>query len=265
MVGLRSTASGQAPWPRECQGAVSLTFDDGMRSQLETAIPLLDAHGLQATFYLNPPRDGDEAAWRAKLAPWRAAAGRGHEIGNHSLTHPCSQNFELAGGTVVFASLGLESMTLEDIERDVLEAERRLRIGIPEQAVRSFGYPCYQSYVGAGASRQSYVPVIARHFVAARGKGEKANHPARCDLHDLWSWPAERMSGAELVGLAERAAAEGRWAVFTFHGIDEGHLPVAAVDLAELCGFLARHRDRLWTAPVAVVSQHVITWRTEKA
>jgi hypothetical protein len=68
-----------------------------------------------------------------------------------------------------------------------------------------------------------------------------------------------------LVGLAERAAAEGRWVVFTFHGIDEGHLPVAAVDLAELCGFLARHRDRLWTAPVAVVAHHVITWRTEKA
>jgi hypothetical protein len=154
-------------------------------------------------------------------------------------------------------------MTLEDIERDVLEAERRLRIGIPEQTVRSYCYPCYQNYVGAGASRQSYVPVIARHFVAARGKGETANHPARCDLHDLWSWPAERMSGAELVGLAERAVVEGRWAVLTFHGIDEGHLPVAAVDLAELCSFLARHRERLWTAPVAVAAQQVIRWREE--
>jgi peptidoglycan/xylan/chitin deacetylase (PgdA/CDA1 family) len=259
MVGLRSTASGQGPWPRECQGAVSLTFDDGMRSQMETAIPLLDEHGILATFYLNPPQDGDAAAWREMLAPWRAAA-RGHEIGNHSLTHPCSQNFAF-----VFGGPVLERMTLEDIERDVLEAERRLRVGIPEQTVRSFCYPCYQSYVGAGPARQSYVPVIARHFVAARGKGETANDPARCDLHDLWSWPAERMSGAELVGLAERAAAEGRWAVFTFHGIDEGHLPVAAVDLAELCGFLARHRDRLWTAPVAVVAQHVITWRMEQA
>ena len=92
-----------------------------------------------------------------------------------------------------------------------------------------------------------------------------ARRRTRYDLHDLWSWPAERMSGAELVGLAERAAAEGRWAVFTFHGIDEGHLPVAAVDLVELCGFLARHRDRLWTAPVAVVAQHVIEWRKENA
>lgn len=251
---ITSTSAG--PWPEGRQGAVSLTFDDGMRSHLDRAIPLLDEYGLHATFYLNPPRDADESAWRERLALWRAAAARGHEIGNHSLTHPCSQNFSFIGR-------GLESMTLDEIERDVLEAERRLRVGIPEQTVRSFGYPCYQTYVGTGTRRQSYVPVIARHFVAARGKGETANDPARCDLHDLWSWPAERMSGAALVGLAERAAGDGRWAVLTFHGIAEGHLPVADVDLRELCAFLARHRDRIWTAPVAVVAQHVLRWRQE--
>ena len=38
-----------------------------------------------------------------------------------------------------------------------------------------------------------------------------------------------------------------------------------AYHLAELCGFLVRHRDRLWTAPVATVAQHVIEWRKEKA
>src|SRR4051794_40885101 len=172
MVDPSSTYSPQGPWPRECRGAVSLTFDDGMRSQLETAIPLLDAHGLQATFYLNPPRNGDEATWREQLAPWRAAAARGHEIGNHSLTHPCSQNFAFISSD---PGRSLESMTLEGMERDVLEAERRLCVGIPEQTVRSFCYPCYQSYVGAGTARRSYVPVIVRHFVAARGKGETAN------------------------------------------------------------------------------------------
>jgi peptidoglycan/xylan/chitin deacetylase (PgdA/CDA1 family) len=55
-----------SPWPEGCEGAVSLTFDDGLRSQLETAIPLLDEHGLQTTFYLNPPHDGDEDDWRAR-------------------------------------------------------------------------------------------------------------------------------------------------------------------------------------------------------
>lgn len=256
----------QGPWPQGQSGAVSLTFDDGMRSQLETAIPMLNEYDLRATFYLNPvdrqsswppQATDDEEVWREWLAPWRAAADIGHEIGNHSLTHPCSRNFDWMAGRP-----GLEDMTLDEIERDVLEAERRLNACIPSPAGRSFCYPCYQSYVGTGAARQSYVPVIARHFVAARGKGEVANDPARCDLHDLWSWPAERMSGAELVGLAERAADEGRWTILTFHGIGEGHLPVAEYDLQELCRFLDRHRTRLWTAPLAVVAARVRDWRT---
>ena len=158
---------------------------------------------------------------------------------------------------------GLEALTLEDIERDVLEAERRLRAALPEHSERTFGYPCYQAHVGAGPTRRSYVPVIARHFVAARGKGEVANHPLTCDLHYLWSWPVERMWGAELVGLAERAAGQGRWAILTFHGIHEGHLPAADVDLRELCAFLARSRDRLWTAPVATVARRIAAWREE--
>ncbi|GAC1433583.1 MAG: hypothetical protein NVSMB65_07480 [Chloroflexota bacterium] len=252
----RQAGDAAAPWPEGCQGAVSLTFDDGLHSQLTTALRVLDEYGLQATFYLNP-RDGDDGVpWLERLAPWRKAAGRGHEIGNHSLTHPCSQNFAFVGGR-----RGLESMTLADVENDILEAERRLRQGIPEQTMRSYCYPCYQDFVGTGAHRQSYVPVVARHFVAARGRGETANDPENCDLHALWSWPVERMTGAELVGLAERAAAEGRWAILTFHGIGAGHLPVAEVDLRELAASLARHRGRIWTAPVATVAGRVAAWR----
>jgi len=243
-----------SPWPDGCAGAVSLAFDDGLRSHLDVAIPMLDDCGLRATFYVNPR--GDE--WPERLAPWREAARAGHEVGNHSLSHPCSQAFD-----DVRHGRGLEALSLDDIERDVLEAERRLRAALPEHGERTFGYPCYQAHVGAGPERRSYVPVIARHFVAARGKGEVANHPRTCDLHYLWSWPVERMWGAELVGLAERAAGQGRWVILTFHGIHEGHLPVADIDLRELCAFLARSRDRLWTAPVATVARRIAAWREE--
>ena len=60
-----------SPWPDECRGAVSLTFDDGLPSQFDRAIPILNDHGLCATFYLNPA-GGD---WRDRLAPWRTVSG----------------------------------------------------------------------------------------------------------------------------------------------------------------------------------------------
>ena len=241
-------------WPEGRQGAVSLTFDDGAASQLRLAIPALNERGLHATFYLNPRGD----TWETRMAPWAEVAAAGHELGNHSLTHPCTRGFHDQLDVPC-----LERMALADIEADVLEAERRLQTLDPREGTRSFCYPCYMNYVGEGAAKQSYVPVIAKHFVAGRAKGEIANHPLTCDLHDLSSYPVERMSGAALVGLAERAMAGGRWAILTFHGINDGHLSVTNGDLRELLDHLQRHQERLWTAPVATVAQRVIDWRRE--
>ena len=235
-------------WPDEYEGAVSLTFDDGLPSQLRIAIPMMNDRGLAGTFYLSPREDG----WREKLQPWVPVHGAGHEIGNHSLGHTCSRAF----GDDPHAR-GLESLTLGDIEADVTEAERRLSELFPCPGGRSFCYPCWQSFVGEGLTRQSYVPVIAKHFIAARGLGEVPNHPLTCDLHYLWSWDVSRRTGAGLVGLAEQCAARGRWGLLVFHGLDSGHLPVATVDFAELCNHLDRHRKRLWTAPVAEIAQWV--------
>jgi len=244
------------PWPGGCRGAVSLTFDDGMPSQLRVAVPLLDKYGFRATFYVNPA--GEE--WYDRLTPWREAANSGHEIGNHSLSHPCSCNFSGDPGC-----RGLENMTLEEIESDILEAQRRLEKVITNQRNWTYAYPCYQEFVGRGRTRQSYVPIVARHFIAARGLGETvyANSPLACDLHYLWSWPVQRMSGAQLIGLVERAVTQRRWAILTFHGVNEGHLPISNVDLEELLAYLDRNRERIWTAPVAEVAERILKWRVE--
>ncbi|MGQ9729715.1 MAG: polysaccharide deacetylase family protein [Candidatus Zipacnadales bacterium] len=242
-------------WPNECEGAVSLTFDDGLPSQLRKAIPMLNDHGLAGTFYLSPQGD-----WRKKLAPWVEHYQAGHEIGNHTLSHTCSRGFRDELG-----ASGLETLSLANIEADVVEAERRLSELFPRPNGRSFCYPCWQSHVGEGATRQSYVPIVAKHFIAGRGLGEWPNHPLTCDLHYLWSWDVSRMTGATLVGLAERCASMGRWGLFVFHGIDEGHLPVATVDFLELCRHLQRHAARIWTAPVADIARWVLQMRTVMA
>jgi len=40
---------------------------------------------------------------------------------------------------------------------------------------------------------------------------------------------------------------------------------VAEGDLEELCDFLARHRDSLWTAPVATVARRIREWCGERS
>ncbi len=240
------------PWPEGYEGAVSLTFDDGMRSHLALAVPALARHGLRATFYLNPR--GDD--WAARMDPWRAVAGVGHELGNHTVTHPCSRAFPWMA-----EERALERLTLEDLAADIDLAEERLRaLGGP--GPRSYAYPCYQDWVGSGTGRRSYVPVVAERFPAARIRGETANEPARCDLHHLWSFPVEGCGGAEMIGLCEQAAAEGRWAILTMHGVDEGGLSVTQGALEQLCAHLARHRRRIHCAPLVEVAAAVAGWRT---
>ncbi|MBI5818442.1 MAG: polysaccharide deacetylase family protein [Verrucomicrobia bacterium] len=243
-------------WPGECRAAVSLTFDDGPPSQLKIAVPMLTDADLPSSFYLNPRND----YYLEKLAPWREVAKAGHEIGNHTMAHICARAFRDDP-----TAPGLEGLTLADIEKDIIESKRRLQQIAPEQREMSFCYPCYMEHVGRGPTRQSYVPVVARHHIAGRGKGEFpfANHASTVDLHYAWSWPAERMTGSQMVGLVEACIAKRCWGILTFHGINEGSLGVADSDFRELVNYLKVNHSRIWTAPVYKVARRILDWRKQ--
>lgn len=61
---------------------VWLTIDDGPSAETPAMLDLLDAHGAKATFFLV----GQRAEARPALV--REIARRGHDIGNHSHSHP---------------------------------------------------------------------------------------------------------------------------------------------------------------------------------
>ncbi len=244
-------------WPGDAVAAISLTFDDGLASQLAVGVPLLNRHGVRATFYVNPSDD-----YPAQLAGWRAAFLAGHEIGNHTVRHPCSQNFDWISEN---GRASLEEMSWEEMGAEIDEAGRRIAAVIPEQGQVSFAYPCYQPFLGRGARRRSYVPLVLERCIAGRGRGERPNDPRYCDLGYLWSFPCERMDGSHLIGLVEQTAGLERWGILTFHGIHQGHLSVSDTDLEELCGYLARQRDRIWTAPLAEIARYVAAQQAEAA
>jgi len=234
------------------QGAVSLTFDDGFPSQLDKVLPALDKAGIRATFY---PKLST-GYWEKTKDAWKAAAAAGHEIGNHSLSHPCSGNFG--------DRRGLEEMTLEEIEADILAAQRQLSALLPEQRVWTYCYPCALSYVGRGANRQSYVPVVARHFLAARGYGGygHANHPAKVDLGYVWALDMNLKTGFEMIGLVEELTARNRWVVLAFHEIEGRRLSVTGYDFEMLLGHLQRRSDRIWIAPFVEVAQRIAAYQS---
>lgn len=250
MVDSNSTVA--SAWPQDCLGAVSLTFDDGARSQLAEAIPRLDDAGLAGTFYLNPGR----GHWQQDAPRWRQVGLRGHELGNHTTRHPCSCNYHFDD------EFCLERIGLQDMADTIDKAQAGLDELHPEgSGQRSFCYPCYQTFVGAGRGRKSYVPVVAQRFRAARAGGERPNDPGVTDLHCLMSLAAENTTAEELIAYAESAAASGSWAIFTFHGVGGDHLQVEADAFGALVQHLAAERHRLWTAPLIEVADQISSWR----
>jgi hypothetical protein len=183
-------------------------------------------------------------------------AASGHEIGNHALSHICSSNYAGIPG-------GLEEKDLVAIEIDILAAQERLARIAPHQQEWTFAYPCYCTHVGRGAERQSYVPVVARHFLAGRSGGEYgfANQPAVVDLACCWGQPVERMSGFEMIGLVEELTARGQWLVLVFHEIDGQRLTVGGHEYRMLLDYLARRRAAIWTAPVVEVARKIATFQ----
>lgn len=241
----------ESVWPDHCLGAVSLTFDDGTQNQLERAVPALATRELHGTFYICPR--GDD--YLKTCQPWTEVWRQGHEIGNHTLSHPHPRNL-LQG---IRPHAGYDVMTLAEIETDILAAEKRLRTLLPNHGPRTFCYPCYTTDVGAGSTRRSYVPIVAKHFLAGRAGGEQGffNHPYNADLHYLLATSAQQMTAVKLIALVELALARGEWCIFVFHGIDAGRLGIEAGQFQALLDHLARNRDRAWTAPVRDVADRL--------
>jgi len=170
---------------------------------------VLDRLGIPATFFVLPD------AVAATITGWRGAVAGGHEIGNHTLTHPCSGNFAWSRDNA------LERMTVTDFASDVSEANRRLRHLLDiEPAV--FAYPCGHTFVGRGSNTQSLVPLVAEMFDAGRTFNDVvANSPLDFDPAQVACVNSDGRTLAGLLPNLEAAVADGAWLVLGGHEI--GH------------------------------------------
>lgn len=240
----RDTGVMSGVFPSGAAVAVSLSFDDARASQLE-AIGVLQEYGIRASFYVLPT--GVAAAPEC----WRAVALSGHEIGNHTRTHPCSANFEFSRANA------LEDKTMRDIATDIDAASQAIQDLLGVQP-KTFAYPCGQSFIGRRRQRRSYVPLVAERFVAGRGyASETGNLPERCDLAHLEAYVIDGLDAGALQSLVDAGMIRGEWVIMVGHDI--GQRGSQTVPVGELDRFCRRvsHDDRVWIAPVLQVAERI--------
>lgn len=165
--------------------AISFTFDDGLRSQVAWALPIFEEFAFKVTFFVIAGRL--EVEW----AEWRAIAGRGHEIGNHSLTHSPG---------------GLPAVRADAVLENEISQSAQLIVENTGRPPVSFAYPFN--------NRNARVRAVARRY-----------HPfVRETWHRYGAWWCNLWLANARV---DRAIARGDWLVPMLHGIETGFQPVS--------------------------------------
>lgn len=233
-------------WPNGARAAVVLTYDDAASSQLDHAIPALDATELKGTFFLSNVGLQD-------VERWRAAAAAGHELGNHTLNHPC-----LRGTFDMPPRQQLEQHTPESVLQEIGQ-QNVLLTALDGRRDHGFAVPCGQTMAGG----KDYLEPLRRSGLVFYSRSveqtdaELQREPISLDLMKLPGRAFASPDDAEvLIRFAEKAAKGGGLAVYVFHGVGGDHLSVTADDHRRLVEWLAAHRQTYWVAPM----RDVVKW-----
>ena len=143
-------------WPDNVKAAVCLTYDDGLDCHLDNAIPSLEKYGLKGTFYCT----GSSQSLQYRLDEWRVIALNGHELGNHTLFHPCNAD----RGAWVKEEYNLNNYTMEQIKKELFTANSLLK-AIDGKTERSFAFTCTDFLVKNG---ESFVDSISDLFISLK-------------------------------------------------------------------------------------------------
>lgn len=251
-------------WPQGRKGAVSITYDDGLTCHHEVVGPSWDSHGLNVTFY--PCFTKTNSDIMDDPDAWRRLASNGHELGNHTLFHPCRRDDDGARPIVHYNNL--RDYTKERWKEEMQVANFALSL-LDGRSERTFGNTCSQTTIGPDSQEESLEPLVEELFVAARGDVttepvdvETVNYNALGTFAadtDMLGVKHQEHSVETTLQIITDAAASGGWAIFMIHGVGQGtHGMFMDVDEHDkLVNYLAERQDSIWTAPVVEVAKYL--------
>jgi len=251
IVSLVLAISGQTPaqsfkWPDGKRAAVSLSFDDARASQIDLGLEFLKKEAVNVTFFVTANNV------ERRLAGWKQAIADGHEIGNHSLSHPCTGNYAFSERNA------LENYSLQMMADQLDQANDQIQklLGVRPA---TFAYPCGLKFVGRGRDVKSYVPLVAERFTVGRGYlDESPNNPAIADLSQAMGTAFDNLEFAQMKTIVDAAVKDGRWVIFVGHDFGARAQQTTDINaLALLCPYLKDPANGIWLGTVAEVGAYV--------
>ena len=242
-------------WPNGAKAAICLTYDDGMSSQLDQAIPVLDSGNLPATFFLNSLSDN-------RLADqWRKAAQKGHELANHTLFHPCLAS---RGWKPEWA---LDNYTVGRLLKEIQSMNSQLYLLDGKTTNRTFAFPCGDTTAGG----VSYLDTLRRSGLVSYGRGGGNTDAVVTDFTALDGLQVPSFAvqptntAADLIEYAEKTAQQGGLGVYMFHGVGSQWIAISTIDHKKLVEYLSQHRQTYWVTTFHEALDYVTQWKKSHA
>jgi peptidoglycan-N-acetylglucosamine deacetylase len=230
--------------------AVVLTYDDAIDQHLDNAVPVLDSLGLKATFYLT----AFSSSMQKRLNDWKKLVNKGHELGNHTLFHPCIGG---PGRNWVKPEYDMRTYTVQQMIDETRMTNLFLK-SLDGKKQRTFAFTCGDMKIGDS----SFINGMKDDFVAARGVRSQMNKINEVDLLNVDCYGVNGETGAQLIEWAKKAMETNSLLVILFHGVGGGNsLNVELPAHREFLRFLKQNEKDIMIAPMLTVAQHIKTWQ----
>jgi len=210
--------------------AISYTFDDNLPNQYSVAVPLFDKYGFKLTLYT-------VTSWAPNWSKIRSAAANGHEVGNHTVTHPN------------FSTLSVDQQRAElEVSSDSIHAN------VPGLNGMTLAYP----FCVLGSDT-----LVSRLFIGARGCSGAIEPKTPANLMNISSIICGSLgsinSTAAFNAKANNAASSKGWLVYLIHAInnDSGYSPLASTCLDSSLLYLKNNGSKFWVESFGNVVRYI--------
>lgn len=244
LAGQTFAQSNQAWRGKKC--SVVITYDDAINQHLDNALPLLDSLGLKATFYVT----AFSASVQTRLNEWKKLATNGHELGNHTLYHPCIGG---PGREWVSPENDLRNYSVQRMLNEVRMTNLFLQ-SLDGKTKRTFAFTCGDMKIGDS----SFIKPLKNDFVAARAVRNEMHKMHEIDLYNVDCYMVNGHTAEQMINWVKKAMETQSMLVLLFHGVGGGNgLDVSIPAHRTLLRFLKQNEKDIWIAPMVEVAEHI--------
>lgn len=245
-------AQNNKPWKgKKC--AVVLTYDDAINEHLDNAVPVLDSLGLKATFYIT----AFSPSVQIRLSDWKKLAAQGHELGNHTLYHPCVGG---KGREWVPKEYDMTAYSVKRMEDEIRMTNVFLK-AMDGTTKRTFAFTCGDMKIGDSV----FINGLKKDFIAARAVRNEMHKINEVDLYNVDCYMVNNHTAAQMTEWVKKAVETNSLLVILFHGVGGGNgLNVTQEEHRKFLSYLKQNEKNIWITSMIKAAEHIKEWQAAK-